>query len=494
MLATSTIRRVPARPVRHQPRVTRSHRLPTGVCAASLLALGLLVSPAWAQPTTALERVDEFVRAEMARQKVPGVALAVVRNGEVLRAQGYGLANVEHQVPVRPETVFQSASLGKQFTATAVMLLVEAGKVGLGDPLTRYFPLAPETWRQITVQNLLTHTSGIPEYETGGVIDWQRDFSEDSLAKVAFALKLEFPAGSRWSYSSTGYVLLGIIIHKASGEFYGDLLRERVFGPLGMSTTRIISEADIVPNRAAGYRLVDGELKNQDWVSPSLNTTADGTLYFSILDLIAWDRGLRSGAVLRTESWARVFEPVKLTSGRSYPYGFGWGVEEINGQKVQSHGGAWQGFRTYICRYLGDGLTIAVLANLADANPRRFVDGIAGIMDSTLAPPPEVPIPDREPAISARLRALLATAAQGGLSPAQFAYVRAGFFPETPKRFAAMLRDLGVPDQVQLFERKELGDDRVYRYRVGYGQKSFDVRLGLAPDDRITVLQIWPRP
>ncbi len=135
---------------------------------------------------------------------------------------------------------------------------------------------------------------------------------------------LQFEPGAKWEYSNTGYLLLGAIIRKVSGQFYGDLLAERVFRPLGMSTARVISEADIVPHRAAGYQLVDGQLKNQDWVAPSLNTTADGALYLSALDMIAWDRGLRAGAILKPESWKQVYTPVRLNSGENYPYGFGW--------------------------------------------------------------------------------------------------------------------------------------------------------------------------
>ena len=207
--------------------------------------------------------VDAFVRAEMERQKVPGVAVAIVRGGDVVEARGYGLANVEHQVAVKPETIFQSGSVGKQFTSTVVMLLVEEGKLALSDPLTKFFPKAPAPWSGITVRHLLTHTSGIPDY-TEETLDYRKDYTEEELASLAFGLKLEFPPGSRWSYSNTGYVLLGIIVGKVSGRFYGDLLAERVFAPLGMKTARVISEEDIVPNRAAGYRLVGGQLKNQE--------------------------------------------------------------------------------------------------------------------------------------------------------------------------------------------------------------------------------------
>jgi CubicO group peptidase (beta-lactamase class C family) len=449
----------------------------------------LLVLRAAAVRAEGADPVDEFVRAEMERQKIPGLAVAIVKQGEVIKAEGYGHANVEHRVPVGPETVFQSGSLGKQFTAAVVMTLVEDGGIALQDSISRHLPGAPEAWRPITVNHLLTHTSGIPDYTTDS-LDYRRDYTEEDLVRLAFALNLEFPAGSRWSYSNTGYLLLGAIVRKASGRFYGDVLRERVFAPLGMKTARVISEADIVPNRAAGYRLVGGVLKNQEWVAPQINTTADGSLYLSLLDLIAWDRGLRAGAILRPGSWERIFEPVRLQSGKPYPYGFGWSLDEIAGQKVLRHGGAWQGFRTHLARYLGDGLTIIALANLAEAEPEKFVDGIAAILDPDLKKPPPSPIRDREPAVTARLKRLLADAAGGKLSPDELAHTRAGFFPDVARGYEELLRGLGPPRRVVLVERRELGDDRIYGYRVGYKKKTLRVRLGLAPDDKVSLFEV----
>ena len=458
------------------------------------LALLVLLAASWSAAVQAGvgDRVDEFVQAELKRQKIPGVAVAVVKGGRVIVAKGYGLADLEHEVPVTAETIFQSGSVGKQFTAAAVMLQVEGEKIALDERVTRWFPEAPDTWRPITVRHLLTHTSGIPDY-TPETLDLRRDYSEDELARFAFGLKLEFDAGSRWSYSNTGYVLLGIIVHRASGRFYGDVLRERVFAPLGMRTARIISEEEIVPHRAAGYRLVGEELKNQEWVAPRLNTTADGSLYFSILDLIAWERGLRSGAILKPGSWAQIFEPVRLNSGRSYPYGFGWSVDEVAGQRRLHHGGAWQGFKAHISRYLGDELTVVVLANLAQADERRLADGIAGIVNPALAQPEPMPIPDREPAVTARLLGLLGAAAEGKLVPEEFAYVRAGFFPEAANQYQALLGGLGAARRADLVERRELGDDRVYAYEVGYADRVVLVRMGLAPDDRLSLFVVHPK-
>ena len=319
--------------------------------------------------------IDAIVRDVMAAQRVPGMAVAVIRRGEIVTSQGYGLANVEHNVPVTPQTIFQSGSLGKQFTATAIMLQVQDGTLSLTDPLAKFFT-GPDTWRTITVRHLLTHTSGIPDYNDGQ-LDYRKDYTEDELVKFAATLPLDFAPGAEWKYSNTGYILLGAIVRKVSGSFYGDVLRDRVFTPLGMTTARVISEADIVPHRAAGYRLERGELRNQQWVSPAMNTTADGSLYLSLQDLIAWDRGLRSGAILAADSWRQIFTPVTLNSGRAHPYGFGFEVDRIAGQDIQRHGGAWQGFKSYIARYGGDDITIIALANLAQAVPKRVVDRIA---------------------------------------------------------------------------------------------------------------------
>ena len=440
-----------------------------------------------------MSAVDAYVRAEIARQKVPGVAVAIVRHGEPVKLEGYGFANVEHDVPVTPDTIFQSGSVGKQFTAAAVMLLVEDGKIALDDPLTKFFPDAPKPWQHLTVRHLLTHTSGLPDY-TAGTIDYRRDYTEDDLRRFAYGLKLEFEPGSRWNYSNTGYVLLGIIVRKASGQFYGDVLRERVFAPLGMKTARVIDEAAIVRHRAAGYMMEDGEIRNQEWVAPKLNTTADGSLYLSLRDMVAWDAGLRARRLLSKAGWASVLSPVRLNSGRTYPYGFGWDVAEFAGRRAERHGGSWQGFMTYIARFPDDDLTIIVLANAAHADPGGISNGIAAILDPTMAVPDPEPIEDTDPAAQARVRKLLASAVAGTLAPAEFAYVRAGFFPGRARRYREMLGSLGPVTSLTLLSRRELGDDTVHVYDAAYASGVMRVRAAIAPDGRLAALDIYPRP
>ena len=343
----------------------------------AVLALIMAWSTGLAATDQRGDAVDDYIRAELAKQHIPGLALLVSRAGRVIRAQGYGLANVELQVPVKPETIFQSGSVGKQFAATAVMMLVEEGKMGLDDPLTKYFPDAPATWKQVTIRELLSHTAGFTDYPKD--FDMRKDYTEADLIKIVEGIPLAFPPGTSWDYSNLGYLTLGIVIHKVTGEFYGDFLQERIFRPLSMSTTRIISEADIVPNRSAGYRLVKGKLKNQEWVSPTLNTTADGSLYFSILDLAKWDAALYTEKLLKRASLEQMWTVAKLSNGQPNigHYGFGWSIETKNGHHVVQHQGAWQGFKTEISRYVDDKLTVVVLVNLDDARLLTLVDKVA---------------------------------------------------------------------------------------------------------------------
>jgi CubicO group peptidase (beta-lactamase class C family) len=343
--------------------------------SAGLILFAACISNA--QSTSTNAAVGEYVRAEMQRQHIPGLSLLVVKDGKIVRAEGFGLSNVELQVPVKPETIFQSGSVGKQFTATAVMMLVEEGKIGLDDPLTKYFPGAPPAWKDVTVRELLSHTAGFGDYPKN--FNYRKDWSEDEELKLIESIPLTYAPGTNWGYSNFGYVTLGILIHRVTGQFYGDLLQQRIFHPLDMSSTRIISEADIVPNRAAGYRLVKGELKNQEWVSPVVNTTADGSLYFSINDLAKWDAALYTDKLLKRSSFDLMWTPVKLKNGQvnSGNYGFGWFIDQRNGHRCIHHDGSWQGFETAIDRYVDDHLTVIALTNLADAEPGKITQHVA---------------------------------------------------------------------------------------------------------------------
>jgi CubicO group peptidase (beta-lactamase class C family) len=345
----------------------------------ALTLVGLIGSALGQSADTHFGAVETYVKSEMDRQHIPGLALLVARDGKIVRAQGFGFANLEHRVVVKPETIFQSGSVGKQFTATAVMMLVEDGEIELDDSITKYFVEAPTSWKPVTIRHLLSHTAGFTDYPKD--FDFHKDYTEAELLKLVAGIPLAFPPGTKWKYSNLGYLTLGILIHRVTGKFYGDVLQERIFQPLGMQTARIMSEADIIPNRAAGYRLVKGELKNQEWVSPTLNTTADGSLYFSILDLAKWDAALYTDKLLKRSSLEQMWTPVKLNDGQpnSGHYGFGWEITSPKGHRLIGHEGSWQGFEAQMSRYVDDKLTVVVLSNLGSAQPGKIAQGVADI-------------------------------------------------------------------------------------------------------------------
>jgi CubicO group peptidase (beta-lactamase class C family) len=345
-----------------------------------------------------LDSVATFVQAELARQHIPGASVGILRGDSVVLARGFGFANLELQVPASDSTVYQSGSLGKQFTAAGVMTLVRQGRLSLDDHIVRWLPEGKGVWDSITVRHLLTHTSGITEY-TDSTFNYRKDYTEDQLVRFAAARPLDFAPGTRWSYSNTGYLLLGVLVHRVTGRFYGDVLHDLLFAPIGMRTTRIISEADLVPNRAAGYQLVKGRIQNQEWVAPSLNTTADGSLYFTVNDLLQWAKALNHGPVPEREVLAAAWSPVRLNDGGLFPYGFGW---DLTGQRRHArigHTGSWQGFQTALYRYPEFNLTVIVLANLAQARPGAMTQAIAGILEPELQPPHmlSAPLPGSRP-------------------------------------------------------------------------------------------------
>ena len=274
------------------------------VVRAGLLILGFVLVTT---PVSG-DDIDDFVSATLKKQQIPGLALAVVRNGEPVKIQGYGLANIELEVPVTADTVFQTGSVGKQFTAAGILLLAEEGKLKLDDPLALHIPSAPAAWHRITVRHLLTHTSGLKDYGEDEV-DFRKDYTELELLKMAWDIPLEFEPGSQWSYSNTGYMVLGILTSKLAGKHWSEFQKERIFEPLGMATASVISESDIVPNRAGGYeKNEDRELKNQEWVSPSFNYTADGTIYVTAKDMVAWDLALRERKLLSEADYEALFQ------------------------------------------------------------------------------------------------------------------------------------------------------------------------------------------
>jgi CubicO group peptidase (beta-lactamase class C family) len=358
--------------------------------------------------------VDRYLRAELQRQHIPGIALAVLKQGKPLYVKGYGAATLEHPVAVVPNTVFQLGSIGKQFTAVAVMLLADEHKLNLDDPVSKFLPEVPASWSKITLRLMLNHQAGIAQYTTPQrqLLDLSHDYSDAELIQLAISQPLDFEPGTDVSYSDVGYVLLGFVINRVAGEFYGDFLQQRIFKPLGMRRTRIISEADIIPGRASGYELrEDGSLRNQTPVSPALNRTADGSLYSTVIDLMRWDRALDGDDVLPHGELERMWRVDAHRNGLAplYHYGYGWENNHINGHRLVEYDGNWQGFQAVMSRYVDEKLTVILLTNLALCRTERLAHTVAGMVDTTLAPYPKG-ITDPAPRLSKSFEDLLAKA------------------------------------------------------------------------------------
>jgi CubicO group peptidase (beta-lactamase class C family) len=387
-------------------------------------------------PPARADSVDDYIKAEMERRRIPGVALAIARNGKLVKARGYGVANVENDVPVTPDTVFELASVTKQFTATAIMLLVEEGKVELDDPVAWHLPRAPATWKSITVRHLLTHTSGLPGLTGGFKALWpggpRLRYSTAEMFDAAIKDELGFPAGERFQYSDVGYFLLGMIIENASGQRYRDFLDERFFKPLGMTSTSVLDHTRILKHRAAGYTLRDGQLVNIRRVV-EVELPSHYGVFSTVKDLVTWDAALAAGKVVKPATLAQMWTPVRLNSGASYPYGFGWFVDERRGHRWISHTGITG---TELSRFPDDELTVVVLTNLGRTlEPTNRVNswgltyGVAGRSIKGLLVGREKPHKDQDPARTTAFREILEAYARGDEPLAVLPLTRSYFTP-----------------------------------------------------------------
>jgi CubicO group peptidase (beta-lactamase class C family) len=334
-------------------------------------------TPAWS------DSVDRFINSELARQRIPGMSVAILKGDSVLLARGYGFANVKHHVPATDSTAYDVGSVTKQFTAAGIVLLSRQGRLKLDDPILRYLPEGRAVWTGVTIRHLLTHTSGVPEDTT---IDFRRDYTESELVRSA-ARPLEFKPGELESYSSTGYALLGVIIHRVTGKFWGDFLRDQIFRPLGMRTARVSSDTAGIPHRAAGYFLANDTLRSPDPVSPSINSAADCCLSLSVRDFTQWAISINHRKILGRAGWDTSWTPVRLNHAGTYPYGLGWNLFEQRGYRRIGHSGAWQGMHATIQRYPDFALTVIVLLNLGQANSEGIAVGIAGLVEPVVTPP-----------------------------------------------------------------------------------------------------------
>ena len=358
------------------------------------------------------DAVDRYIETQLKQRNIPGLSLAVARDGKLQKARGYGLADVENNVPATERTVYQWASVSKQFTAEAIMLLARDGKLRLDDPVARHYAGAPSAWTNVTIRHLLNHTSGIKSYTSlPSFFDTLRkDYKPDELIGLVRDLPLEFDPGERWDYNNTGYYLLGLIVENASGKSYAEFLASRIFKPLEMTTARVNHQFEIITNRATGYDNRSNALWRAEFVSPTQPYSA-GALVGTVLDLAKWDAALYTDKLLPTSDHQEMWTLTKLNDGKTAPYGYGWQIGDIRGHRYVAHGGGIHGFSTYILRLLEEKLTVIVLINTG-SSPETIARGIAGQYVNGITLATIEPKPDPNPTLSKRIEQCLAELAE----------------------------------------------------------------------------------
>ena len=340
------------------------------------------------------KKLDAIFAGATSREE-PGLAVLVKKNGEIIFERGYGVRDLRTKAAIDSLTNFRLASVTKQFTAMAIMLLVHDGKLRYDEPLTEVFAGFPSYGKRITIRNLLNHTSGLPDYED--LMDAEEKararsiWSRERQIRDSEVLRLlekesrgKFPPGTKWEYSNCGYVILGLIVSKISGESFADFLRQRIFSPLKMNHTLVfVKSENEITNRAYGHSRRDGVLVETDQSSTSA-TQGDGGVYSNVEDLAKWDNALRDHTLLSEKEFQAALAPPKLPAGaerklaedapesmrgRGVAYGFGWFLDLQGPQPLMWHYGETMGFKTAIQRYTRDNLTIIILCNRSDLDP-----------------------------------------------------------------------------------------------------------------------------
>ncbi len=313
----------------------------------------------------------------MQLRHIPAVSIAVIKDGLLLKAEGYGIADMEHDVPARVDTVFKIGSTSKQFIAAGVMLLIQDGKIGADEKVSKYIPGTPSTWQAITIRHLLTHTSGLPR--EAPAFDPYKIQPDADVIKSAFPLPLNAKPGDKYDYSNLGYYVLADVIRTVSGKPWAEFLNERVFAPLGMGATRPTSTTDVIPNRADGYAWITDKFQNaENW--PALRPS--GAFLSTAPDMAKWETALQTGRVLTLSTKKEMWTPVILNGGEEYPYGFGWEIDFFpNGigptdVPMIRHEGTIPGFRSAYWRLPNQNIAVVVLSNLDRAGLDNMCAGI----------------------------------------------------------------------------------------------------------------------
>ncbi len=333
--------------------------------AAVLLLVALsFQATAQAPASTGLSSAINQELEKVFKPNEPGAAVIAVKDGQVVFRKGYGMANLELGVAIEPDMIFRIGSVTKQFTAVSILMLMEQGKLTLTDEITKFLPDYPTQGHKITIEHLLTHTSGIKSYTSlpEWLPLWRKDMTMKELIDLFKDKPMEFAPGDSWNYNNSAFVLLGAIIEKITGQSYGDFVEKNIFAPLGMKQSFYDNTQRVIPRRAAGYSKNGSGYANAQYLSMS-QPHAAGSLMSTVDDLAKWDAALYTEKLVKQESLKKAWTPFVMNGGRPTNYGYGWGISTLQGEKVISHGGGINGFTCEAIRLPESKVYVAILTN-----------------------------------------------------------------------------------------------------------------------------------
>lgn len=326
------------------------------------------------------DEIDRLIAAQMKEQKITALSIGIIVNGKITMAKGYGIANLEHQIPASENTVYKIGSLSKQMIAAGIMLLVQSGKMNLSDTVTKYFPDAPASWSSITIRHLLNHTSGL--IRESPVFDAMEVKHDTVLIKAAYKVPLVFATGSKWQYCNLGYFMLADIIRKLSGKSFTQFMSEEVFTKHGLLNTQPTSTKMLIPNRADGYVFAgkDSSLQNAtDYIA----LRPSGAFVSTITDMLQWELLMQKGKLLSSENWQKMWSDTVTTdaaNSKADAYGYGWRVTQFSNRTLVNHGGSLPGFRSTYYRIPADKTAFIILTNSDHTNATTIAKGILELL------------------------------------------------------------------------------------------------------------------
>jgi D-alanyl-D-alanine carboxypeptidase len=438
--------------------------------------------------------VERVVLEHLKSSRHVGVSVAVMKDGAVVHAGGYGWADLEQRVQVRPETWFLVGSITKPFTSTLVMKMVEEGSIDLEAPAKQYLPFLPEAWDAVRVRHLLNHTSGIPSYTSMKEM-WERqreDVAFEEIVRMSFDKPLEFPPGEKWSYNNTGYVMLGMILERVAGRPFEEILKEHILQPAGLKVTAMNEWKGIVPHRARGYNVGRRGPENAEYLSMKWPFSA-GALGSTAAELVAWSAAFDDGRLLSPSSLEKMARPTKLANGSSFEYGFGWGLERTGGYEVLHHGGGINGFSSFLLRIPKERFAVAVLMNAEEA-AEPIARHVAGVFFASLKPQPAVEIEDTMPQQTRLIRQFLSELLQGRVDRSKITEEFSAIMtPEVVENAKNQLGRMGQIEKFVLIAHEASPDGSLQRrYTVLIGEFPATVVASLTPDGKIAGFAVRP--